>query len=64
MHPPFGAIVILSSLGAISGCSFFQQHEYSTCEVEIECDECPDLKIKILGESASGEDSKEVEVPM
>jgi len=60
----WGAAVVVATGLVLGGCSFFQQHEYSTCEVEIECDECPDLKIKVLGESASGEDSKEVEVPM
>ncbi len=64
----------------LPGCSFFQQHEYSTCNVQVDYIPCATeadsgftlidtddgcgVRVKVLGESASGEDSKEVEVPL
>jgi hypothetical protein len=55
------SLMVAFLLSSLNGCSFFNQHEYSTCEVEIECEE--GCEARILGESASGEDSKEVELP-
>jgi len=64
----------------LGGCSFFQEHEYSTCEVDaryIPCNEeaggftlietgdkidCG-WQITVNGESASGQEQKEVELP-
>lgn len=48
----------------LGGCSWLSTSEYFTCEVEFTADECKDCKVKVFGENANNEDSKEAENPL
>lgn len=59
----FRCLAVVGAYLILGGCSFFQTHEYATCEVTWSCESCEEVEVRVFGESASGEDSKEVEVP-
>lgn len=57
---PLPLLMLILLLG---GCSWLTSGEYFTCEVEWECDDCKDVTLRVFGEQAANEESKEVENP-